>query len=185
MAKNVAIVQFSYRKNGNCAAISEHIAAYYSAHNITRIKADNSIVQSCNQCDYECLQPRLECPHLRGQFQNMMDIMCAADLVYFIVPNYCGYPCANYFAFNERSVSYFHMNRDLLQRYMAIPKRFVAVSNTETQNFVEAFKQQTNAEPEILYLKTSKYHKRSISGDMLESDEAKIDLDRFLMADPI
>ena len=109
-----------------------------------------------------------------------MDAICSADLVYYIVPNYCGYPCANYFVFNERSVGYFNMDRALMQKYMAVTKRFVVISNTEGPNFANALKQQVAGEPEILYLKTSKYSKRSTAGDLTESEEAQADLLEFL-----
>ena len=89
----------------------------------------------------------------------MMDNICQADLAYFIVPNYCGYPCANYFAFNERTVGYFNLKRELMQKYMNVPKRFIMISNTEGSNFANAMKQQVNGEPDILYLKSGKYGK--------------------------
>ena len=102
--------------------------------------------------------------------------ICA--LVYFIVPNICGYPCANYFAFNERTVGYFNMDREKMARYMNVPKRFIVISNTE--GFEDAMRQQTDEAPQMLYLKSRKYGKSSIAGDLLESDAAKADLDEFL-----
>ena len=70
------------------------------------------------------------------------------------------------------------MDREKMERYMNIPKRFIAISNTE--GFEDAMHQQTNSTPEILYLKSRKYGKQSIAGDILESDAAKADLDQFL-----
>lgn len=114
-----------------------------------------------------------------------MDRICRSDLVYFIVPNYCGYPCANYFAFNERSVGYFNLNRNRMDQYMSVPKRFIVVSNTAGDPFRAAMSQQTAKEPDILYLQSSKYHKRSIAGDLLESEAVKADLEAFLRIRPI
>ena len=109
-----------------------------------------------------------------------MDAVCQSDIVYMIVPNYCGYPCANYFAFNERSVGYFNMDRELMKRYISVQKRFIVISNTEGDNFRNALQQQTNEEPVILYLKSGKYRKRSTAGDIMESEEAVADLMTFL-----
>ncbi len=110
-----------------------------------------------------------------------MDALCECDLAYFIVPNYCGGPCANYYAFNERTVGYFNLDRAKLEQYMAVRKRFIVVSNTE--GFESAMAQQTNQTPEILYLKTHRYKKNSIDGDLLEADDARADLATFLNAD--
>ena len=180
MGKSIVLIRFSSRLHGNCSSISSYIANYYNADNVTEYTVNTHILQPCNDCDYECLQPGKHCPNLNEKQTQIMDSICSADLVYFIVPNYCGYPSANYFAFNERSVGYYHMDRALMQKYMAVSKRFIIVSNTEGQNFTNAASQQTSGEPEILYLKTSKYQKRSIAGDILDSEDAKQDLYAFL-----
>lgn len=84
----------------------------------------------------------------------------------------------NYFASIERSVGYFHMDRQKQAQYYSVPKRFIIVSNTE--GFETAMQQQTNDTPVCLYLKSRKYGKQSIAGDILDSAEAKADLDAFL-----
>ena len=180
MSKNIVLIQFSSRKQGNCSSISREITDHYRKEVVTRFTADSSIIQPCNNCNYECLTPGKLCPNLSKPQRQIMDAVCTADLAYFIVPNYCGYPCANYFAFNEKTAGYFNMDRDLMQKYMKVPKRFIVVSNTEGQNFENALKQQVISESEILYMKTSKYHKRSIAGDMMDSLDAKADLNAFL-----
>ena len=180
MSKNIVLIQFSSRKRGNCSAISAQIAVHYSADTVTQYIADEKIVQPCNNCNYECLLPDELCPNLNDSQQQLMDAICEADLVYFIIPNYCGYPNANYFAFNERTVGYFNMDRSLMQKYMEIPKRFIVVSNTEGPNFECALSQQVNGAPDILYMKTGKYHKQSIAGDMMSAADAKADLKAFL-----
>ena len=180
MSKNIVLIRFSSRKCGNCNAISEYIQNYYSAEQVSVYTMDANSVQPCSNCDYECLTPGKNCPNLSAQQTEAMNSVCNADLVYYMIPNYCGYPCANYFVYNEKSVGYFNMDRALMQKYMSVPKRFIIVSNTEGANFENAVRQQTNSEPEILYLKTSKYGKRSTAGDILDSDDAKHDLEVFL-----
>ena len=108
-----------------------------------------------------------------------MNSILNSDMVYMIVPNYCGFPCANFLAFNERSVGFFNLDRGLMQRYMAVRKRFIIVSNTENEVFQKAMEQQSKS-VEVLYLKTSKYGKRSTAGDLLDSAEAVADLDAYL-----
>ena len=179
MHRNVVILCFSGRSGGNCEQISEFIKHFYMRTNVLVFKIDNISVSSCGGCNYECLKQCEICPKLTDEHRQLMDAIVDADIVYFIVPNYCGYPCANYFAFNERSVGYFNMDRTLMEKYMAVKKRFIIISNTET-NFAEAMQQQTNEAPDILYLKSGKFKKQNIAGDLMTSDAAKADLWAFL-----
>ena len=185
MSKNIALIRFSSRERGNCAAISTHIAKFYAAHTVSKYIISEKVVEPCNHCNYECMTPGKSCPNLNAEQLQFMYAICSADLVYFIIPNYCGYPCANYFVFNERTVGYFNMDRALRQKYMEVPKRFIVISNTEGRNFEDTLKQQVIRAPEILYMKTGKYHKRSTDGDMMESTEAKADLDAFLAMESV
>lgn len=180
MNKNIVLMQFSSRENGNCSAICKHIQNRYTAENVSTFIMDANTVQACSNCNYECLTPGKNCPNLSHQQSAAMDAICNADVVYYLIPNYCGYPCANYFVYNEKSVGYFNGDRALMQKYMEVPKRFIIISNTEGANFENAIRQQTKGELDILYMKTSKYGKRSTAGDIMESDAAQADLDAFL-----
>lgn len=182
MNKNIIILLFSGRQNGNCAAIGNYIEQFYMRTNVLSFVVDGKSYPACGGCNYECLKQDLICPLLNDDQCKMMDAIIESDLVYFIVPNYCGYPCANYFAFNERGVGYFNMNPSLMESYMSAVKRFIIVSNSE-DHFAEAMQQQTNDIPDILYLRSSKYGKQSIAGDIMGSDEAKADLEAFLCND--
>ena len=105
------------------------------------------------------------------------------DVVYLIIPNFCGFPCANYMSFNERSVGFFNLDRELMQRYMDVRKRFILISNTESEVFCSAMAQQAAKTDEVLYLKTSRFGRRSIAGDLMECPEAVAELDAFLSAE--
>ena len=142
--------------------------------------ADSSAISPCGNCNYECLMNEKRCLNISDTQIKIMDAVCKAKLVYFIVPNYCGFPCANYFAYNEKSVGYFNKDEELLEIYLSVPKRFIIISNAEDDVFSYAMQQQTNLEPEILYLKAKKYGKNSIDGNILESAEAQADLKAFL-----
>ena len=180
MGKKVGILTFSTRNNGNCANVGKFISNYHRENVQTFIiGAEN--VSPCGNCDYECLTPGAVCPKVDAQYNGLMDAICQCDLVYFVVPNFCGYPCASYFAFNERTVGYFQMDRGRMKHYMDIPKKFVIVSNTE--GFEAVMRQQTSGDPKFLYLKSGKYKKRSTAGDILESEEARNDLEAFLKSE--
>ena len=177
--KNVTILNFSSRKQGNCANIAHYMEVRSTETNIRSFVIDQRI-SPCNGCNYECLMPGTKCPIISQYQEEVMGAVLQSDVVYLIVPNYCGFPCANFLAFNERSVGYFNLDRTLMQRYMDVRKRFIIVSNTENEVFQKAMQQQAKDTSEVLYLKTSKYGKRSTAGDLMMSPEAVTDLDAFL-----
>lgn len=179
MNKKVVILNFSPRTEGNCAKVCTFLQDYYNRTNVYTYTIKDSF-RSCADCNYECLKSGPECPALTEDGKLVMDHICSSDLVYYVIPNFCGYPCSQYFAFNERSVGYFHLNANKMDRYMAVRKRFILISNSESEIFRDAMRQQTNEEPEILYLKAGKYGMESIRGDLMESVEARAELLDFL-----
>ena len=178
MVNNVVILNFSGRNSGNCNAIGEFIKDYHKNANILSCNV-GECWSPCGGCDYECLKPGVQCPVLTEQQRNVMDNALDADLIYYIVPNYCGFPPANFFAFNERSVGYFNMDRVKLGQYANIRRKFIIVSNTENPSFIQAM-QQHSKEPDMLFLKTGAYQKKSIAGDLLTAEKATEDLKAFL-----
>ena len=106
-----------------------------------------------------------------------------SDLAYFILPNYCDYPCANYFIFNERSQCYFQGSDYLLLQYLGVKKKFIAVSNTNQANFLIAFEYQINEgeKPDALFLSAKRYGKRSIDGNLTDSLNALTDIENFIL----
>ena len=183
MNRKIVLIRFSSRDNGNCAAIAEFLTNYHCEDAVQNFKVDNAVVAPCGNCNYECLNPALKCPNVTEDQRKIMDAVCMADLVYFLVPNYCGFPPASYYAYNEKSVGYFNLNRELMGKYRAVSKKFIIISNTEGASFKEAIRSQVMAEAEMIYLKTGKYKKQSTAGDLMTSEEAKADLIVFLETD--
>lgn len=181
MKKNILVLNFSPRSDGNCGHIGDLIQTFYKNSNI-RSYLISGIFTPCGTCNYECLKPNVRCPSLSREQAEVFDAICQSDLVYYIIPNFCGMPNALYYAFNERSVGYFNLDRAVMANYMAVRKRFIIVSNTQSNAFKEAMLQQTAETPEVLYMKTSKYGKQSIAGDLMDSAQAQADLLDFLAA---
>lgn len=179
MSKNVVIFNFSPRIDGNCSKIDTYISNYHGS-DVRKFHFTAENCMPCSGCHYECLNSEQKCTGISGEMKRALTAASESDLLYMIVPNICGYPCANYFAFNEKCVGYFGLDRDMKMKYMKVPKKFIVVSNTESDNFKNAMKQHSVDEPDILYLKTSKYHKSSTAGDLMDSDNAKVDLEAFL-----
>lgn len=104
------------------------------------------------------------------------------EMSYFIVPNYCDFPCANFFIFSERSQCYFQKYPDRQARYALAPKKFIVVSNTGRENFRAAFAWHAGeAKPDILFVSARSYHRSSIDGDILASGAARDDIRRFVL----
>lgn len=80
-------------------------------------------------------------------------------------------------------MGYFNGDREKLKAYMQSDKRFIVVSNSETEIFRQAMSQQTNEPLRTLYMKTSKYSRQSIAGNMMDFEEAQKDLLKFLRED--
>lgn len=176
--KNVVILNFSSRKGGNCAHAAEFISQHHLTDDVKTFTIDS--INPCGGCDYECLNPAAKCPNVSAYQEEVMHAVMHSDITYMIIPNFCGMPCANFYAYNERSIGFFNMDRGVMGQYMNVKKRFVIISNTETVMFDQAMRQQTKEDPDVIYLKSGKYGKRSTAGDILESTHAQADLNGFL-----
>ena len=180
MQKDIVVLQFSSRPNGNCSHIASYLENYYKTETVQIFTIDNNVVSNCGNCNYECLKPDVSCPNISSNQKAIMNAIIQADKAFFIIPNYCGYPCANYFAFNEHSVGYFNLDRNKQAAYTTVAKHFIFISNTEGNNFEAAVQQHVNGRPDVLYLKTRKYQIDSISGNLMKSEQAQSDLNDYL-----
>ena len=113
---------------------------------------------------------------------RLLETITQSDVAYFILPNYCDYPCANYFIFNERSQCYFQGRPEMLDAYLRVPKRCIVLSNTNEENFIKALAYQTENSPDILFLSAKKYGKKRINGDLLTVEKAVYDITKFVKA---
>lgn len=176
----LTIISFSGREGGNCNAIARQIEKQFESEEVHIYCFSQLSLTPCGKCQYECFNERLNCLFVEDKTYEMYDSITNSDLAIFIVPNYCDYPNANYFTFNERSQCYFQGHEELLEQYERVSKKFVVVSNTGKDNFISAFQYQTNKEPDILFLSAKNYGRVSIKGDLMECEEAREDLNLFL-----
>ncbi|MGN0352472.1 MAG: hypothetical protein ACI4ES_12540 [Roseburia sp.] len=134
-------------------------------------------------CWYQCFTKDGKCPWIDDKEYELLDEIIKSELTYFILPNYCDYPCANFFIFNERSQCYFQKQQELADVYERIPKKVIVVSNTNEENFRTALSSHSKEEPEILFLPAMKYHKISINGDLMTSEQAVGDVKKFVLGE--
>ncbi|MBR5959508.1 MAG: hypothetical protein IKZ98_00800 [Clostridia bacterium] len=172
------IISFSSRTDGNCAQIGKLIRSM--SEEAVLFQFSNFEVHACGKCGYECFEDRSKCPYYSDMEYRLLDAVTRSDLTYFILPNYCDYPCANYFIFNERSQCYFQHHPELLEAYEKVPKRAVVVSNTNEDNFKNVLAYQSGNEMDILFLHAKKYGKVSIRGDLMTDENAVRDVTAFV-----
>ena len=176
---SICVISFSSRKNGNCTKISELVSSLLPEPK--RYDFCDFEIHPCGNCDYECFAHDGNCPWIHDKEYEILDAITKSELTYFILPNYCDYPCANFFIFNERNLCYFQNNADLLNAYERAPKKVIVVSGTNEENFKTALSYHAENEPKMLFLSAKKYGKRSIDGDLLTSEQAVADLKRFIL----
>lgn len=179
----ICFISFSGRSGGNCSSIAEKLRKHWKEEDTVEVYDFSSFtITPCGHCNCECFQARERCPYFDDPEFSVCDAIANSDFACFIVPNYCDYPCANFFTFNERSQCYFQHHQSLLERYLAVRKKFIVVSNTGQDNFIAAFRYHIleNSEPDVLFLSAKQFHKTSIHGDLMESAEAEEMLLQFV-----
>lgn len=176
---NVQILCFSARQSGNCADISQTIAAHHASDMMTIHHLEEMNISPCRGCNYECFRQE-RCPHSADDVHPLYETLSLADLVYFVLPNYCNAPPALYFAFNERSACFFGGREERLNTYLSVPKRFVVVSSHEAPLFRELLQQHTDKEPDLLFLSAKDYGQKSLEGRLMACEEARHNLRDWL-----
>ena len=176
------VISFSGRRDGNCSAVAQSVRDALSGRDSVQYFDCSALALTpCGGCGGECFQARERCPYFDDPVFGMYDAVTRSSMSYFVVPNYCDYPCANFFLFNERSQCYFQGRPELLEQYERAPKKFIVVSNTGRDNFITAFQYHTgDAPPDVLFLSARRFGKVSIRGDLMGSPDARAEVLRFI-----
>lgn len=176
----IAIINFSGRKEGNCAKICKALQEEFEKEQVRLLDFCDLQISSCKDCDYECFADGKICPQF-DRVKALYDAILQADVAFYVLPNYCDYPCANFFIFNESGCAYFSNNQSLVDAYLAVKKKFIVVSNMSRDNFAKAFSYHIPAstEADVLYLSAKKFDKDSIKGDILDNVNAQRLLNDF------
>lgn len=175
---SICVISFSSRKKGNCAKIGEFISTQLPEAKLYSF-ADFE-VHPCGKCNCECFVQSDKCPWIRDRESKLLEEIMKSTLTYFILPNYCDYPCANFFIFNERSQCYFQGHENLMARYEHTPKKAIVISNTNEEHFKAVLSYHSRSEMPILFLSAKKYGKSSIAGDLMTSGKVIDDLRAFI-----
>lgn len=172
------LVSFSGRKgSGNCIGVSKYISEGSPKYEDSIIDITDFEIESCFNCDYECFDTG--CPKDDDVYE-LYEEMMRYDSVIFVLPVYSGTPCSKFFAFRERSQGIF--DEGSYKRYQRVKKNYIVIGNEEAggKDAVKIVKMVEGSSGEILLLQSHRYGERSLSGDLIEREEVRKDIDRFL-----
>ena len=168
----IVVVNFSSRKDGNCYQISGVVKKHYKEKKVKIFNFYENTYNSCGHCDYECFKKKCK---VDDGINEIFKAIVQSEETVFVVPNYCDYPNSNFFLFNERSCGFFNGNKDLMNRYLNIPKKFIVVSNSCNNSFKTAFSYHlsSDATPNILYFNSKKFDQNPLDGKLMSNKEAE------------
>jgi len=177
----ITVISFSGRPNGNSVGVARVIKECHGEKEVQIVDFSEVAVEPCNHCNCDCFLPDGECP-VKDDVVSTYEKIIRSEEVYFILANYCGYPNAKYFAFNERSSSFFRRNRELLAQYLAVPKKFIVISNSNMEKFTELMQYQISegTEPQMLFLSSREFKVSSFAGNLMEVPEARQKVEKFV-----
>ena len=176
----ITIIHFSGREHGNCGAAAHIIKDVHQKDHVKQIHMKDVSISPCGSCDYECLNSTSPCP-VDDDVNGIYASIVTSDLVYFIVPNYCDYPSAYFFMFNERGCGYYNQDETKVKQYAEVPKKFIVISNSNQAHFNDIFSYHTDKEkPDSLFMRSNEYGKRSLDGDLFEDKRARETLMTFI-----
>ena len=149
------VISFSSRADGNCAAIADCVQETLGAEGLTRFDFSGLSVHGCGACHCECFRQREACPYFADDAFRLNEAAALADRAVFIV---------------------------LADRYLAVPKKFIVVSNTGRENFLAAFRDHVlpGTEPDVCFLRAAAYHRISLDGDLMTCEPARAAVRDFL-----
>ncbi len=177
------IINFSGRAGGN-----GHGTAAFAAAELIRtsepeiIEFSGLTVNGCGSCHYECFRRGQACPHKDDDMWKVYMKVAGADMCCFIVPNYNGHPCSNFYAFEERGQGVYLNARKEYEKYLNVPKKFIVISNTDAAHFSLVFENclGKNKKADILFLRASDFSLPSTGTGLMTSEDARRKVSMFL-----
>lgn len=174
----ISIINFSNRKNGNSESISKFLKELYIDEEVKCYTFSSLNIEQCGKCSYGCLKENKKCLY-KDRIYNIYRNICNSDICYYVIPNYCDYPCSNFFIFNERGCGYFNKSEAKLNKYLNVKKKFVVITNSNTENFLNILKYHTIEKPDVLFISPKKFGLSSVSDIVLNNINSKLLIQDF------
>lgn len=137
-------------------------------------------ITACNRCNYECFKKNTHCRYIDDDLAPLYDDILSAGSVIFIIPVYSDYPCSNYFSFRERAQCYF--DETSFEKYQNMNVKFIIIANTGYENVLQVIHSDFPSVDgkAVLQLSSEHYHTRSVNGDLLQYEDLRERIRRFM-----
>lgn len=166
--RKVSIINFSSHENGNGDKIVDYIKKVVQNAEMDVVKFSQEDIHGCGKCQYDCFNEKQKCHYFSDSIAEVYRKIADSDFCYFIVPNYSGVPCSNYFIFRERSQGVWQDN-GLWRRYAKTPKHFIVISTTNQSIFKELLKNEIDEGKTITidFFNSQEVESKSTKGDLI------------------
>ena len=175
-------INFSYRKNGNCANCIQFCLNRLERinHETQSINISDLNISPCCDSNYSCFENK--CPKDDG-INDIVSECIKADKIIIALPTYRGHLPSSYFTFSERLEGISKANIDL-DAILFKKANLIVIGNISAGGDMalhEALSEFVN-KPfgiETLLLSSREYDKKSIHGDLIEDELVKQRLEKF------
>lgn len=164
---NIAVINFSSRKNGNCFGFSQYIIDILKnkQNNVFFIDFSDMNTAACGKCNYECF--KTNCIYKNDDVYNAYRKLIQYEQVISIIPIYCGLPCSNFFLFNERVQGAFITDEEFAL-FDKIKNRYIIIGNDgfETTKDIIQQNDKTAEKRDFLSVRSNDMKEKSIKGNL-------------------
>ncbi|AIF69892.1 hypothetical protein PAP_07510 [Palaeococcus pacificus DY20341] len=174
---------FSARRKGNCSKLLEYCLKKFEEMGFeTELMESYDLnITPCSHCNYECFSGEA-CP-VEDDVPKIYEQCKSADIILFAVPTYGGHVASLYLAFSERGQAIFESYKEWKE--FAKKVNFIIIGNLSSGGDMalhEALYSFANFGfwPEVVLISSREYGRSSIKGDLIEEEEVKKRLDRFV-----
>lgn len=175
---------FSSRKVGNCTRCINYSMEKFRhyGHEVEVINLYDLNISPCKCRTYHCFRTG-KCA-INDDLATLYNKCFQADKIVFAIPTYSGHLSSMYFAFSERSQAIFkddaQYHEDFLKKIsLILIGNLGAGGDMALHEALYPFTNQ-NFYPETLLLSSKEYSRKSTAGDLVEEDDVKRKLKRFV-----
>ena len=165
----ITIINFSASRDANCIKIANFIENMMPKKEVKIFNFHEINLLPCGYCEYECVKKGDHC-RANDKLIEIYETISKSEEAIFILPNYRDYPCANFFIFNERGTGYYSCDIEKREKYKAVKKKFIVLSNSTGENFKKAFSYHVKSEPDILFLGAKKVGISALDKNMADKE---------------
>ncbi len=166
----ICILNYSFRKNGNCAGISNYVATSLLQQfpDVSLISMDFPAVgdHRCGNCAYDCFEGH--CPYKADELQRIYEELLLSDMLISVVPVYSAFPCSNFFVLSERVQGAYDDSG--FEKFDKLKNKYIFVGNNGDSAIKEIIRTSYHSfqDRDILFIRSHDVGERSIRGNLMD-----------------